>query len=96
MPIRPVPIRSVPTARLLPLRHVPGGPNAPTAAKPDPIPFLQSKTLPANIRLQNWAQDDRQRWSGIKSDVRDGVRLNGKKGQRQWVKFGLRDLLKDL
>lgn len=97
MPIRPISIRSVPRALLLPL-HKPttGGPHAPTAAKPDPIPFLQGQALPANVRLQNWSQGDRQRWTGVKSGVRDGVRLNGRKGERKWVKVGLRDLLRDL
>lgn len=32
----------------------------------------------------------------MKSEVRDGVRLNGRKGERKWVKVGLRDLLRDL
>lgn len=99
MPIRPVSIRSVPRGLLLPLRQpLPGGPNTPTPAKPDPIPFLQaqqaSSPLPPNLRLQNWAENDRQRWSGVKSDIRDGVRTNGKKGERKWVKIGLRDMLR--
>jgi hypothetical protein len=32
----------------------------------------------------------------VKSEVRDGVRTNGAKGQRKWVKIGLKDMLKDL
>ncbi|KAJ9120717.1 hypothetical protein QFC22_002648 [Naganishia vaughanmartiniae] len=99
MPIRPVSIRSVPRGLLLSLRQpLPGGPNTPTPAKPDPIPFLQaqqkSSPLPPNLRLQNWAENDRQRWSGVKSEIRDGVRINGKKGERKWVKIGLRDMLR--
>ncbi|KAJ9114843.1 hypothetical protein QFC20_001214 [Naganishia adeliensis] len=93
MPIRPVSIRSVPRALLLPLRQpLNGGPHTPTSAKPDPIPFLQAQPLPPN----NWSSGERQRWAGVKSEVRDGVRLNGRKGERKWVKVGLRDLLRDL